>query len=276
MAMIFPGMDPYLENPLLWPGFHNRLVVYIADSLQPLLSPRYIAAVEDRVFLEETPRAIIPDVWVRERSEFTPQGGNAGVAVLEATAIATDESQPEADEELLISLSDPDEHESYIEILDRQSEQRVVTIIEVLSPTNKKPGRGREAYKAKQREVLASTAHLVEIDLLRDGEHTVAVPQWAVEEYRTYDYLISVNRAQDLRGDFATYPRRLRERLPRIRIPLAIGDRDVTLDVQAAVAQTYDAGSYRDRLRYDAKCVPLLSREDQAWANELIRAAIAK
>ena len=144
MTMIFPGMDPYLEDPLFWPGFHNALVVYIRDQLQPQLSPRYIAAVEDRVFLEETPRAIIPDVWVRERSEFKLPSGKGGVAVLEATAVATDESDPEADEELLISLSDPDEHESYIEILDRQSEQRVVTIIEVLSPTNKKPGRGRE------------------------------------------------------------------------------------------------------------------------------------
>ena len=274
MTMIFPGMDPYLEDPLLWPGFHNRLVVYLADQLQPQLRPRYIAAVEDRVFLEETPRAIIPDVWVRERSDFATESGG-GVAMLEATAVATDESELDADEELLISLSDLDEHESYIEILDRQSGQRVVTIIEVLSPSNKALGRGRESYKAKQREVLGSTAHLVEIDLLRDGEHTVTVPQSAVEQYRTYDYLVSINRARGFRSDFNTYPRSLRERLPRIRIPLANGDRDVTLDVQAAIAQTYEAGSYRDRLKYNADCVPPLRAEDQAWATELIRAAIS-
>ncbi len=276
MTMIFPGMDPYLEDPLLWPGFHNALVVYIRDQLQPQLRPRYIAAVEDRVFLEETPRAIIPDVWVRERSDFSTQDGAGGVAVLETTAVATGELEFQADEELLISLSALDEHESYIEILDRQSGQRVVTIIEVLSPSNKAFGRGREPYKAKQREVLASTAHLVEIDLLREGEHTVAVPQSAVERYRSYDYLVSINRAQELRSDFNTYPRSLRERLPRIRIPLANGDRDVTLDVQAAVAQTYEAGSYRDRLKYGAACIPPLRTEDQTWANELIRAAISQ
>jgi hypothetical protein len=276
MTMIFPGMDPYLEDPLLWPGFHSRLVVYLADQLQPQLRPRYIAAVEDRVFLEETQRAIIPDVWVRERLDFTTPDDGGGVAVLEATAVATEESESEADEELLISLSELDEHESYIEILDRQSGQRIVTVIEVLSPTNKVLGRGRESYKAKQREVLASTAHLVEIDLLREGEHTVAVPQAAVVQHRTYDYLVSVNRARDLRGDFSTYPRWLRERLPRIRIPLANGDRDVTLNVQAAVAQTYEAGSYRDRLKYGAECVPALRSEDQSWANELIRAALSK
>lgn len=273
MTMIFPGMDPYLEDPLLWPGFHNALVVYIRDQLQPQLRPRYIAAVEDRVFLEETPRAIIPDVWVRERPNFATESGG-DVAMLAATAVATDESELDADEELLISLSELDEHESYIEILDRQSGQRVVTIIEVLSPSNKTFGRGRESYKAKQREVLGSTAHLVEIDLLRDGEHTVAVPQSAVEQYRSYDYLVSINRARGFRSDFNTYPRSLRERLPRIRIPLANGDRDVTLDIQAAIAQTYEAGSYRDRLKYNADCVPPLSAEDQAWATELIRAAI--
>ena len=85
-----------------------------------------------------------------------------------------------------------------------------------------------------------------------------------------------MNRAQGFRGDFDTYPRLLRERLPRIRIPLAAGDRDVILDVQAAVAQTYDAGSYRDRLKYEAECVPLLSNEDQAWASEQIRLASSR
>ena len=274
MTMIFPGMDPYLEDPLLWSGFHNALVVYIRDQLQPQLRPRYIAAVEDRVFLEESPRNIIPDVWVRESSLITNRG-NGNVAMLEATSVATAASEFDADEELFIRLSEFDEHESYIEILDRQSGQRVVTIIEVLSPTNKAFGRGRDAYKAKQREVLASMTHLVEIDLLRDGEPTVAVPQSAVEHYRSYDYLVSINRARGFRADFNTYPRSLRERLPRIRIPLANGDRDVTLDVQAAIAQTYEAGSYRDRLNYNADCVPPLRAEDQAWANELIRAAVS-
>ena len=268
MAMIFPGMDPYLEAKLIWPGFHSRFVVYIADALQAALPPRYIAAVEDRVFLEEPPRALIPDVWVREQSSRWSGGG--GTAVLEPQ-VKTETLG--ADDPLLIELTDREMHESYIEILDRQSGQRVVTVIEVLSPANKTPGPGRDAYLAKQEEVWKSATHLVEIDLLRGGEHTVLIPEGEVRDRRDYDYLVSVNRATNIRRLYETYPRSLRERLPRIGIPLAEGDRDVVLDVQAVVAQTYDAGSYQARLHYDQPCVPPLRESDQPWANDLIRTA---
>ena len=144
------------------------------------------------------------------------------------------------------------------------------------NPTNKYPGPGRDSYKAKQREVLTSDAHLIEIDLLRFGEHPVAVPDWAVKPLRSYDYLVCVNRAQAVRHKYDSYPRSLAERLPRIRVPLANGDRDVTLNVQAAVAQTYEAGSYRDRLKYETDCIPPLSAENQAWANEQIRVALSR
>ena len=66
VTMIFPGMDPYLEHPRLWTGFHRGLITYIGDYLRPLLRPRYIAAVEERVFLEGADREIVPDVWVRQ------------------------------------------------------------------------------------------------------------------------------------------------------------------------------------------------------------------
>jgi hypothetical protein len=164
-------------------------------------------------------------------------------------------------------------HESYLEILDRHSGQRVVAVLEVLSPTNKYAGPGRDSYLTKQSEVLASQAHLIELDLLRRGPHTVAVPEWLARQHATYDYLICVNRAEGSRDRFRLYPRQLRQRLPRIRVPLADGDPDVVLDVQAVLAQTYEAGSYRERLRYDSPCIPSLSAEDQAWADELIRAA---
>ena len=82
MEMIFPGMDPFLENPLIWSGFHNALLVYIRDQLQPQLRPRYIAAVEDRVFLEVPPRSVIPDVWIHERAAATRDTDGGGVAVL--------------------------------------------------------------------------------------------------------------------------------------------------------------------------------------------------
>ncbi len=222
MSTIFPGMDPYLEEPQIWAGVHAAFIVYVRNHLQPQLPPRYLAAIEERVFVEG------PDLEI---------------------------------------------HESFVTILDRQSGQKVVTVIEVVSPTNKYAGPGRASYLAKQNEVRGSDVHLVEIDLLRTGPHVLAVPEWAARGQGPYHYLVSVNRARGLREEFELYPRDLRQRLPRIRIPLAGDDPDVVLDLQAVLEQTYEDGSYRDRLRYDAPCRPPLSAEDQAWAAERIREA---
>ena len=258
MSTIFPGMDPYLEDPRIWPGVHNSLIVYIRDQLRPLLRPRYIAAVEDRVYIEGPPREVIPDVWIRRAG---PGEGGRAAAVLDADAPA------------VIRAGPIEVHETYIEILDRYSDQAVVTVIEVVSPSNKYAGAGRDAYLDKQREVLRSRAHLVEIDLLRGGPHVLAIPERLAMTLGGYASLTCVNRARGGREEFELYPRGLRDRLPRIRIPLAGDDPDVPLDLQAALAQTYEAGSYRDRLRYDAPCTPRLSPDDQVWADQLIRAA---
>jgi hypothetical protein len=259
MSMIFPSMDPYLEVPELWPGFHNSLIVYIRDFLRPLLRPRYIAAIEERVFVEgPRQREFIPAVLLKQSRPPRQQGGTAVL---------------DADEELEVQLPALEMHESYLEILDRHSGQRVVAVLEVLSPANKYAGPGRDSYLAKQSEVLASQSHLIEIDLLQRGPHTLAVPEWLARQHASYDYLVCVNRVEGRRDLFRLYPRQLRQRLPRIRVPLADGDPDVVLDIQAVLAQTYESGSYRERLRYDRPCVPSLSAEDQAWADELIRAA---
>jgi hypothetical protein len=257
MAMIFPGMDPYLEDPQVWPGIHNRFIVYLADYLQTRLPPRYIAGVNERVFVEGPDREVIPDSWVRRH----PGDTTGGVAVAEADA-------PDIVEILPLEV-----HESYVEILDLQSGQQLVTAIEIVSPTNKYEGPGRTSYRTKQREVLGSRTHLVEIDLLRRGPHVLAVPEHAVRGRFTYDYLCCVNRAEGTRGRYQVYPRRLPDRLPRIASPLAEGDPDVVLDVQAVLAQVYESGRYRERLHYDEPCRPALPAADQAWANERIAAA---
>jgi hypothetical protein len=256
MAMIFPGMDPYIEDPRLWPGVHSRLVVYLADQLELRLGPRYVAAVEERVFIEGPDRQVIPDVWVRKAEDAERSG---------ATAVA------ETDAPTRVHVAELEVHESYIEILDLQSGKRVVTVIEVVSPANKFPGKGRQAYQEKQGQVLRSDTHLVEIDLLRAGQHVAAVPEWRIRGGQRYDYLVCVNRAQGLRDWYDLYPRRLRERLPRIGVPLAGDDPDVPLDLQTAIAQIYEAGGYRRRIDYGVPCQPPLSEDDQAWANELLR-----
>ena len=148
-----------------------------------------------------------------------------------------------------------------------------MTVIEVVSPTNKYAGMGRKTYVDKQDKVLGSTAHLVEIDLLRYGPSVVAVPEVVARAEGDYDYLISVNRAAATREDFEIYQVGLRDRLPVIGIPLADGVADARLDLQAVMERTWETGAYDGIVRYDLPCRPPLGPEDQAWADGLIRAA---
>jgi hypothetical protein len=263
MSMIFPGMDPYLENPKLWPPMHSRMLVYMADKLQSLMGRRYITSVEERIYVEGPDREVIPDIWVShwpgEIRAPRHHAGPAAVAVLED------------DESLTFKVQGLEIHEPYITILDLLSGQRIVTMIEVVSPTNKYAGPGRKSYEMKQKEVLASDTHLVEIDLLRFGPHIVAVPEHGARgQAGAYDYLISLSRAGEPRDEYEFYPCRLRKRLPRIRIPLVANDPDVQLDLQAVLAHTYQAGNFRHRIDYRKPCVPPLPPDDQAWADQLI------
>jgi hypothetical protein len=255
--MIFPGMDPYLEAPALWPGVHGRLVVYTADALEPLLAPRYTAAVEERVYREGSGRPVSPDVSVRElRPERATRRPSSSAVAFDAPVIVW--TPPEV------------VRETFIAVRDLHAGQRVVTVIEVVSPANKYAGPGRESYQAKQSEVLASDVHLVEVDLLRGGPHVVAVSEAAARQRGPYDYLTCVNRGGD-RYAFELYPRVLRDRLPRVAVPLADDDPDVPLDLQAVVSRAYDAGSYRRRIDYSRPCDPPLGPDDRAWAEALIR-----
>jgi len=245
-----------LENPNIWEGFHASLVVYVRDVLQSQIRPRYIASVERRVIVE-TPdqiRPVVPDVWVGDRN----------LARSDASAAVIDVDAP-----VVVEVPAFELRQSFIEIRDTATGMRVVTVIEVVSPSNKYHGRGREVYLTKQREVLSSPVHLVEIDLHRTGPHVLSVAESVARSKGPYDYLVCINRAQGRREKFELYPRRLRDRLPRIPIPLANGDPDARLDIQSVVEFTYDRGAYRDQLQYDRPCAPL-EPPDQDWANELI------
>ena len=254
----FPGMDPYLEHPILWESIHARLIVAIANQLQPRLDPRYVASIEERVFVEG-PQRRIPDVWIQKAAD---DDGNAGTV---AVALA------DADAAMVVEVEGLEVRESRVEILDAYNNMKLVAIIEVVSPTNKAAGPGRKSYVQKQREVLARDCHLVEIDLLRRGRHVVSVPAWLANSSSAFDYLICVNR-WPRRNRYELYPRRLCERLPRLALPLADPDPDVVFDVQAALEQVYIEGRYARRVRYGEPCDPPLDASDQQWANERLTA----
>ncbi len=253
MTTPFPGMDPYLEHPVLWESLHARLIVAIANQLQPRLDPRYVASIEERVFVEG-PRRRIPDFWVQKAADE----GNGGTATIART---------DADAAVILVVEELELHETRVEILDAYNKMKLVALIEVLGPTNKAQGPGRKSYVEKQQEVLARDCHLVEIDLLRGGRHALSVPAWRTNSLGAFDYLMCVNRWPQ-RHKYEVYPRSLRNQLPRLAIPLADPDPDVVLDVQAALEQVYVEGRYPRRVRYDQPCDPPLHAADQQWANE--------
>ncbi len=259
MPTPFPGMDPYLEHPVLWESVHARLITAIANQMQPRLDPRYVASIEERVYIEEGASKRIPDVWIQERfvASDTPAGA-IGVA------------EPETDTGVEIDVQELEIHQKRIEILDVYNGMKLVAVLELISPTNKSSGAGRTSYLAKQKEILGRECHLVEIDLLRRGEHILAVPEIVADQEGAFDYLVCVSRWND-RRHFTLYPKKLRDRLPRIKVPLAEPESFVPLDVQAALEQVYHEGRYKWRVRYHEPCDPPLNADDQAWATECWR-----
>ena len=259
MPSPFPGMNPYLENPIQWTGTHQGLIGAMRAILNKSLPKGYVARADERCHIIPTERSVYPDVFVKRPSKLSGKGGGASV-MLDAP-----------NEPLIIeALSAPEPPEPFLEIRHASDWGRVVTAIEILSPGNKTQGsEGRRVYLRKQNETLQSNAHLIEIDLLRGGPPTVAALNIAIPE-ASYDYIISLHRAGQGRR-FEVWLNRLRERLPLIAIPLLAGDLDVTLDMQAVFDRNYEEGAYDEEADHWTEPVPPLSPEDAEWADALLR-----
>ncbi|MBI3267421.1 MAG: DUF4058 family protein [Planctomycetes bacterium] len=252
----FPGMDPYLEHPSLWPGVHDRLVTYFADALARQLPARYYADLRQRLFVETPDEWIYPDVSVTTGKTSRGRGPSKGCA--------------EASGAVLVELRQVEVREPFIEIRDAATRHKVVTVVEVLSSTNKAGGsNGQREYVSKQREVLASTANLVEIDLLRAGDHVAAVPLALLRRHRPFHYLVVVRRAERPEQR-EVYPIRCPSSLPAVRVPLLPGDAEPPVDLQACLERVYKMGAYGGRIDYQRSPEPPLPAEDAAWARGLI------
>ncbi|HUG91567.1 MAG TPA: DUF4058 family protein [Planctomycetaceae bacterium] len=153
--------------------------------------------------------------------------------------------------------------------------KRLVTSVEVLSPTNKRSaGQGRALYVQKQQELLLSSdVHLVEIDLLRTGSHTTAVPHNAlIEKVGLFDYHVCLHCFHDPKR-YYVWPIRLENRLPEIIVPLLPDDPMIPLDLQTVFDRSYDAGPFRREIDYPRETAePPLTAEQEAWVRQLIDA----
>lgn len=261
----FPGMDPWLEHPALWPDVHNSLIAAIRDALVPLVDPRYYVGVESRIATikleDRPPRSYRPDVSITagDPRAALPEGGGVAVAV----EVETDAEVEEI--EVLLPIEEEIE-ESYLAIHEVGT-HRLVTAIEILSPSNKSPGKGRETYLEKRAELLETRTSLVEIDLLRAGE---PMPLGQPRVTKAYRILISRGHTRP-RAQLITFT--LRAPLPTIPIPLLPRDAEPRLEMNRILHDLIARARYFRRLDYAQSPVPPLRPEDAEWVGKLIAEA---
>ena len=257
----FPGMDPFLETR--WGDCSSRFTTYLSDAINPALPPQLRARMEERVFVEvqededQPTRTQVykPDTHVHEQSDI--QTGGAGTAMLETVA------EP-------VKLQPTSRKQRSIVIRDESSGQRVVTVIEVLNPTNK-AGRGRQEYVDKQDDYLAAGVNLLELDLVRGGRATTVAAQSGIPDRHRSTYHASLAHGPHRRDWLEMYPIRLDAPLPRIALPLRPSDRPIALDLQAVFNVTYERGYYHE-LDYDAPLEPRPTRDEAAYIADRVAA----
>ena len=254
MPSPFLGMNPYLEHPDRWPTVHNRLIVGLADTLTPRLLPKYQVDIDKRVYEVTGVNTVLigrPDVTVQQ-SRIPRQIAE------EPSSIKLAKAPVKVTLPMLEEVREP-----YLEVRDAQT-QAVVTVIEILSPSNKR-GDGRQRYLEKRTKILASQTHLIEIDLLTQGE-PLPLTQGSVDSH----YRILVSRSPS-RPAADLYPFDLPEPIPTFPLPLAPEDPEITLDLQSLLRQVYERSGYDYFIDYQQNVPLQLPESDMAWIDARLR-----
>ncbi|WP_226587182.1 DUF4058 family protein [Microseira wollei] len=252
LASPFPGMNPYLENPELWSAVHNRLIVAIADDLVDRLSEKYRFEIEKRTYFSSDTESVlvgISDVAVLTGRTAEP---TSSIVTLSLSVQPQKVTVPIAEEA----------NERYLEIREVAT-GIVVTTIELLSPKNKRSGEGRIAYERKRNQVLTTTTHLVEIDLLGGGK------PFPIKSENLGDYRILICRGEspsetlrERRPTGELYAFSLRQPIPPVPIPLSVGEVEPILDLQPLLNRVYEKGRYHLAIDYTQPPQPPLSEAD--------------
>jgi Protein of unknown function (DUF4058) len=255
MLSPFPGMDPYLEISGDWRDFHARFLNGCADEISDQLPVNYVARIEEQFqimeFPEETEERRLPDVSISQtRPSRTSSSTSAAVPTLEPEFIP------------LVTTIIEDVKERWIEIR-RRPDWKPVTIIELLSPTNKS-GQGHTDYLYKRVSLIARSIHLLELDFLIAGRRLpMGRPMRGV-----YNALVSRAASRPISDVFSWS---IRDPLPIIPIPLLAPDADISLDLAAVFNMAYQRGRYERSIDYAVPLELPLTSEDRAWAEELAR-----
>jgi hypothetical protein len=249
-------MDPYLETPRYWLDFHNAVAADIRSALNAALEPRYAAWLTSKTVYETLEiaqvRQIEPDVSVWQPQP--PRKGSSAVATIAPAPI-----ESAIPMEVPVTLW-------RVEIRLVANEQ-LVTVIEILPPSNKRPSHpGYRQYDRKRRALLDSPVHLLEIDLLRGGERRPLQPPVPPAPY----YVILSRAAR--RPVVEVWPIQLWDPLPGLPVPLLAPDPDACLDLAAVVQSAYDGGPYRSIIDYgEPPPPPPLSEAEAGWVDAFLR-----
>ena len=265
MRSPFPGMDPYIEACGLWGDFHLELISEIKHALARAAPERYLVRAGERsyvVLVEEegkTSRPFVPDVSVtteRPRKSSRKKGG---------TAVA--EPVPKAEPVLMRAFIEEEHREAFVEIYEAAPEQRLVTCIEVLSPSNKRPhSPGWDLYLRKRQSLLLGEANLVEIDLLRGGQRMPMLDPWPDSPYT-----VLVARARKC-AVCQVWPVSFKIPSPSIPVPLAKPDPDISLDLQPMINSIYQRSRYQRSIDYTKPLSPPLDDAETTWLKEQLPA----
>lgn len=253
MPSPFPGMDPYLEDPVIWSDFHGTLLVSIRAELNKLLPEGYVARWDRYVWIDDPDSEAAgplgrPDVFVADTLNRARE--ETGVSVLSAPASA------------VLPAVEP-RGKPFLKIVEART-HRVVTVLELLSHANKSSGKDREAYLAKRQEYFRSGTNLIEIDFLRSGQRPPIAGDVTVT-----DYYIIISRAIDY-PNAGVWPLSVRNQLPPIPVPLDPQIEPVELSLQLCMNRTFDEGRYDREIDYSQAPNPPLRAEDAAWAREML------
>ena len=257
MPTPFPGMDPYLEQSGILNQIHTDLIVYIRGHLTRLLRPHYVVAIEQRTFAETSDQLVLigkPDVLAMLPSIPAPV---AAATVMEAVPVLA-----EVRESYRVRLPMPEEViQRYLEVRDQVSGE-AITVIEILSPSNKRSH--RREYLEKRMEILGSETNLVEIDLLRAGS-----PMPMTGKTPTTHYRILVSRAWE-RPYAQALLFNIQQPIPDIPIPLRQGEEEPALPLNQLLHEIYDKGGYDLMIHYDRSPETPFDSATAAWAAELL------
>jgi hypothetical protein len=254
MSYPFPGMNPWLENPLVWKSVHQRVITALADVLAEQLEPRYFVAVETHTYISTMPSQPI-------------QTRYPGVSILKIRepAVQYATAHPNA-APLVIDLPLPEPYEEpYLEVR-LVPDGEVVTVIELLSHTNKQAGDERRSYIKKREALIDSDVHFVEIDLLR------AYTPMPFMEHLMADYRIFIRR-RELSRKAHRYAFTVREPIPLFPLPLLPDDQEPLVDLGTLLHDVYARARYRLVIDYSKPPTPQLDTADAAWAADCLAAA---